>query len=168
GSAHHTDMPVSVNETFTFFTILIGAVEYRKMFFFQHWCTLQHHGTAHIIIRSFDLAFSKSESFKQAPFKIIVLIRSKAKSLQAFFTQSVLVKYKTDFESRVYCIIQFLNFRSNESFLTQCLVIDIRSAGKCLGTYSIFNDRINFFLTITQVLQCEWHRLVNDFEIATT
>src|SRR5690606_3389807 len=126
-SAHHTDMPVSVNVTFAFFTILIGAIEYRKMFFLQHWCTFQHHGTAHIIIGGFDLVFSKAESFKQAPFKIIVLIWCKAESLQAFFTQSVFVKYKTDFESGVYCIIQFLNFRSNESFLTQCLVIDIRS-----------------------------------------
>ncbi len=44
-------------------------------------------------------------------------------------------------------------------------MIDMRSAGKSSGTYCIFNDRINFLFSITQIFQCSGNGLVDDFKI---
>ncbi len=167
-STHHADMSVSMDITLTFLTTFIGAVKYRQVFIFQCRSSFQHHGTAYIIIGSFNLLIGKAQGFQQAPLKIVVLLRSKAQSLQTLFTQGVFVEYKSDFKCSDRCSIQTLYFIGDKAFFTQGLVIDKGCTGKGCSTGSIFDDLIRFSLCITQVAQGSRHGLVDDFEITTT
>ena len=100
-------MAMRMNKALAFFSAFVGTVKNGQMFIFQIRSTFKHHGSAYIIIGGFYLFISKSKCFQQAPFKIIVLFRCKAKTLQAFFTQGIFIENKTNFKSCSCSCIQF-------------------------------------------------------------
>jgi hypothetical protein len=111
-------MSVCMDIALTFLSASVGTVKNGQVFFFQIGGILEHHGTAYIVIGGLDLLICKSKRLQKAPFKIIVLFRCKAQSLQAFFAECILIEYKTDLKSGNGSSIQLFNFISNKSFLT--------------------------------------------------
>src|SRR5678815_3954564 len=93
---------MSMNIALAFLSAFVGTVKNGQMFFFQIRSSLQHHGSAYIIIGGFNFLVTKSKGFEQAPLKIVVLRRCKSQPLQAFFTQSIFIEYKSNINCLLY------------------------------------------------------------------
>src|SRR5580765_786491 len=123
-------MTISMNIPLTFFSTFVGTVKNGQMFFFQVRSSFQHSCAAYIIISSIYFFIAEAKSFQQAPFKVIVLFRCKAQTLQALFTQAIFIENKSNFKSSDNSSIQSFYLIGNKTFFTQRLMIDKRRTGK--------------------------------------
>src|ERR1700712_3043463 len=119
-------MAVGMNITLTDFTIFVCTIEYRQVFLSEKWRAFNGHRSADIIVGTCDGIFTEAEGFEQAPFEIIILFSRESQTLQAFFSQIINIKYKSDFKSRGNSVVKLFDFFGKKSFFTQCLVIDER------------------------------------------
>src|SRR5690349_20231615 len=95
-------MAMGVNETLSLFTAFVGTVKNGQMFSLQERSTFNGHSAADVIIGSFNLIIGKAQCFKQAPFKIKILLRFESEALQALFSERVHIEYKSDFKGGSY------------------------------------------------------------------
>ena len=123
-------MAMGMDIALTFLTTFIGTIKYWIVLRLEVWRTFDGHGSANKIIGCINLCSLEAKGLQHVPVKVEILLWFETKALQTLFAKRINIEYKPDFKSGQGCIIQFLDFLGDESFLTQGLMVDERRSSK--------------------------------------
>ena len=167
GCRHHADVGVGGQLTRALGPTAVGTVEDLHVLGLQVRRTLDRHRAANVLIRRLDVFCTEAHAPEHVEVKVVQLRIGETKHVAAeIVAKAEAVEGKLELERRAQRSFDRLQLLIIEAARTQAVVVDAWRVRQRTRADCVSDDVVDLIAAVTEVLQRQRHRLVDDLEVA--